>query len=61
MEPAGLNAIVRELCDLLQSQIDTVVGREFTDFTQDELDAYQRRKDRIFTLRAELEKFAKPT
>jgi hypothetical protein len=60
MDSTGLDAIARELCDLLQAQIDAVAGREFNDLTQDELDAYQRRKNRILKLRSELEKFVKP-
>jgi len=61
MDAFGLDQIARELCDLLQCQIEAVVGRKFNDFTQTELDSYQKRKRRILELRAELEKFVKPT
>src|ERR1035441_3194605 len=47
MDAAGLDAIARELCDLLQQQVESVVGRKFNDFTEEELEAYQRRKRRI--------------
>lgn len=57
----GLDAIARELCDLLQEQIETVAGREFNCFTDEELSAYRQRKARILELRAELDKFVKPT
>ncbi|MGA3088683.1 MAG: hypothetical protein ABSD75_08730 [Terriglobales bacterium] len=50
-----------EICDLLQTQLDALSGRKLTDFTPDELDAYQKRKSRIAELRAELHRFAYPT
>jgi hypothetical protein len=61
MDTAGLDAIARGLCELLQQQVESVVGRRFDDFTEGELEAYQRRKRRIFELRSELDKFARPT
>jgi len=61
MDTAGLDAIAHELCELLQQQVESVVGRKFNDFTEKELEAYQRRKRRIFELRSELDKFARPT
>ena len=61
MDPKGLDAIARELCGLLQEQIETVMGREFDGFTEDELVTYRQRKERILELRAELQKSAKPT
>ena len=60
MDAAGLDAIVRELCELLQQQVESVVGRKFNDFTEEELEAYGRRKRRILELRSELDKFARP-
>jgi hypothetical protein len=61
MDTAGLDAIARELCELLQQQVESVVGRKFNDFTEEELEAYERRKRRIVELRLELNKFVKPT
>lgn len=50
METAELDRILCELCDLLQCQIEALVGREFNDFSEMELDAYLRRKRRILEL-----------
>jgi hypothetical protein len=61
MDAAGLDAIARELCELLQQQVESVVGRKFNDFTEEELDTYQTRKRRILELRFELDKFVRPT
>ncbi|MGA7695553.1 MAG: hypothetical protein WCA76_11020 [Candidatus Sulfotelmatobacter sp.] len=61
MKTAGLDAIARELCELLQQQVESVVGRKFNDFTEEELDTYQTRKRRILELRFELDKFVRPT
>ncbi len=61
MDTAGLDAIARELCELLQQQVESVVGRKFNDFTEEELEAYQSRKRRIVELRSELNKFVRPT
>jgi hypothetical protein len=61
MDTSGLNAIARELCELLQQQVESVVGRKFNDFTGEELEAYERRKRRILELRSELNKFVRPT
>jgi hypothetical protein len=61
MDTAGLDAIARELCELLQQQVESVVGRKFSDFTEEELETYERRKRRILELRSELDKFVRPT
>jgi hypothetical protein len=61
MDPSGIAPIALELCDLLQLQLDLIMGRKLTDFTPDELDAYQKRKSRIAELRAELHRLANPT
>jgi hypothetical protein len=45
----------------LQLQLDSIMGRKLTDFTPDELDAYQKRKSRIAELRSELHQLAKST
>jgi hypothetical protein len=61
MDPSSIAAIALELCDLLQLQLDLIMSRKLTDFTPDELDAYQKRKSRIAELRAELHRLANPT
>jgi hypothetical protein len=61
VDASGFEQIARELCDLLQCQIEAVVGRKFNDFTETELAAYEKRKRRILELRAELAKFVRPT
>ena len=61
MDPSSIAAIALELCDLLQLQLDSITGRKLTDFTPDELDAYQKRKSRIAELRSELHRIANPT
>jgi hypothetical protein len=61
MDPSGIAPIALELCDLLQLQLDSIVGRTLTGFTPDELTAYQKRKSRIAELRSELHRLANPT
>ena len=54
MDPSSIALIALELLDLLQLQLDSIMGRKLTEFTPDELDAYQKRKSRIAELRSEL-------
>jgi hypothetical protein len=61
MDPSGIAPIALELCDLLQRQLDSIMGRKMTDFTPGELNAYQKRKSRIAELRSELHRLANPT
>ncbi|MGA7400282.1 MAG: hypothetical protein WBW38_09685 [Candidatus Sulfotelmatobacter sp.] len=61
MDTARLDAIALELCELLQEQMEAIVGRKFNDFTKEELQAYERRKHQILELRSELDEFARPT
>ena len=61
MDPSGIAQIALELCDLLQLQLDSITGRKLTDFTPNELDAYQKRKSRIAELQSELHRLADPT
>jgi len=61
MDPSGITAIALELCDLLQLQLDSIMGRKLTEFTPQELDAYRKRKSRIAELRSELHRLANPT
>ncbi len=61
MDPTDVAHIALELCDLLHLQLDSILGRQLTDFTPDDLDAYLKRKSRIAELRAELHRFANPT
>jgi hypothetical protein len=60
MNPSRTALIALELCDLLQLQLDSIIDRKLTEFTPDELDAYQKRKSRIAELRAELHRIANP-
>jgi hypothetical protein len=61
MNPREIARVSLELCDLLQLQLDSIMGRKLTDFTPDELDAYQKRRSRIAELRSELHRLANPT
>jgi hypothetical protein len=61
MDPSGIAQIAPEVCDLLQLQLDSIMGRKLTDFTPEELDAYEKRKSRIAELRSELERLANST
>jgi hypothetical protein len=61
MDPSSIALIALELLDLLQLQLDSIMGRKLTEFTPDELDAYQKRKSRIAELRSELHRLAYPT
>ena len=58
MDPIGVAQIALELCDLLQLQLDSIMGRRLTDFTPDEVDAYEKRRARIEELRYELRRLA---
>jgi hypothetical protein len=58
MDPSDVAHIALELCDLLQLQLDPIMGRKLKDFTPDELDAYQKRKSRIAELRSGLRRLA---
>ena len=61
MDPSSIALIALELLDLLQLQLDSIMGRKLTQCTPDELDAYQKRKSRIAELRSELHRLAYPT
>jgi hypothetical protein len=61
MDPSGTAQIALELCDLLQQQLDSIMGRKLTNFTPYELGAYQKRKSRIAELRCALRRLANPT
>ncbi len=61
MDASGLDQIATELCRLLQEQVETVIGRKFNDLSEEELQAYDKRKARILELRAELHNFVQPT
>jgi len=61
MDPTEVARIALELCDLLQLQLDSILGRKLTDFTPGELDAYRKRKSRIAELCSELHRLANST
>jgi hypothetical protein len=50
--------IASEVLDLLQMQLDSMIGRQWTDLTLEGLDAYDRRKSRIAELRSEIRRRA---
>lgn len=58
MDSSGIAQIALKVCDLLQLQLDSIVGRKLTDFTTEESVAYQKRKSRIAELRSELRRLA---
>ncbi|MGA7080406.1 MAG: hypothetical protein WBQ43_14730 [Terriglobales bacterium] len=61
MNSRRVSQIAPELCDLLQLQLDSILGRKLTGFTCKELDAYKTRKSRIAVLRRQLRRLANPT
>jgi len=61
MDPSGIAQIALELCDLLQLQLDSLMRRRLTDFTPEEMNAYQKRKSRIAEMLSELHRIANPT
>ncbi len=60
MEPKEIAELAIEICDLMQLQLDSIMDRKLSDFTTEELDAYQKRKSRIAELRSELHRLANP-
>jgi hypothetical protein len=58
MDSCEIAQIALEACDLLQQQLDAIKGRKWTDFTPEELEAYEKRKSRIAELRSELQRIA---
>ena len=61
MDSRGAAQIALEVCELMQLQLDTIMGRKLSDLTKEELDAYQKRKSRIAELRTELHQIAHPS
>jgi len=55
------DAITHEILELLDQQVQTIFGRKFNDFTQDEKDVYQNRKRRILELRSKLQDLLGPS
>jgi hypothetical protein len=60
MNSKDVAQIAVEVCDLLQMQLDSIISRSLSDFTPEELGAYQKRKSRIEELRSELHRLANP-
>lgn len=54
MDRAAFDRVARELLDLLGRQFAAIAGRNFTDFSKEELDAYRRRRSRILELHSVL-------
>jgi len=59
MDASMFERIARELPDLLDQQVEAIVGRNFNDLTEEERTAYEERRRKILELRAELEKLRK--
>jgi len=55
MYPTRFEEVARELLDLLDQQVATIVGRNFNDLSQGEAETYQNRRSRILELRSALE------
>ncbi|MGB9234257.1 MAG: hypothetical protein WCC04_07565 [Terriglobales bacterium] len=56
MDATRLEQIARELPELLDRQVEAILGRNFRDFTENERTAYEERKRRILHLRTQLRK-----
>jgi hypothetical protein len=61
MDSVGLEQIARELCRLLEEQVELVTHRKFNDLTDEELAAFEKRKAQILALGSQLAELAKPT
>jgi hypothetical protein len=59
MEPPELEQIARELLDLLDQQVVAIVGRNYNEFTKEEVAAYESRKRRILELHAHFRQLLK--
>jgi len=51
--------IARELPELLDRQLKALAGRKLSDFTEKERAAYEKRRQKIRKLRAQLERLQK--
>jgi predicted metal-dependent TIM-barrel fold hydrolase len=60
MEPPELEQIARELLDLLDQQVVAIAGRNYNEFTKEEVAAYESRKRRILDLRSRFGEILKP-
>jgi len=58
MKPSEIAQIALEVCDLMQQQLDSILGRKLTDFTPEEVAAYQKRKARIAELLSRVRELA---
>jgi len=59
MDATRFEQIARELPDLLDQQVEAILGRNFNDLTKEERAAYEDRRRRILVLRSELEELRK--
>jgi hypothetical protein len=51
-----VSSIARKFCQLFQQQMEAVVGRQFTEFSDEELEKYQARKLQLVKLRSALDR-----
>lgn len=59
MDSTRVASIALELCDLLQLQLDSIMGRKLPELAPEELKIYQERKARIAELRSELQQIGR--
>ena len=59
MDAARFEQIAKELPELLDRQVEAILGRNFNDLTREERAAYEDRRRRILELRSELEELRK--
>jgi hypothetical protein len=59
MDPTRFEQIAKELPELLDRQVEAILGRNFNDLTKEERAAYEDRRRRILVLRSELEELRK--
>jgi hypothetical protein len=60
MGPPTFEQIARELIELLDQQVETIVGRNFNDLSQEEKVAYENRRRRILELQSALDRLQRP-
>lgn len=60
MDGTSVAELARELCALLDQQIQALSGRGLQDLTEEEVANYELRRQQIDALRAELKSLANP-
>jgi hypothetical protein len=60
MDSRGIAEIAASLSTLMQAQLDAIMAQMMPEFSEEEIEAYQKRKLQIAELRCELHRFANP-